>query len=324
MGERGTVSLGRIVIVEDEAKYRNILAETLTSAGYEVKTAADGGAGLVMIRQSVPDAVVLDWILPILDGGALTRAIKSNPALSRVFVIIASARAEGANRAEGIEIGADDYLVKPIEPKELLARLHNGLMMRRLQAELEEKNRELVRLASTDALTELPNRRSFDQTLERELRSAKRYNDPVALVLLDIDEFKSVNDRFGHGVGDEVLKEIGGRLREACRAGDQVARIGGEEFGLILTRTIGEDAMVAAERTRSLISDVAFKTSAGEFGITASLGVVCAGGEIGFSAHDLFRAADEALYHSKDEGRNRVSFSTIRSLRRTRHPGQVG
>src|SRR5260221_13378753 len=113
MGESKTVNMGRIVIVEDEAKYRDILAEALTSKGYEVKTAADGAAGLVLIRQTVPDAVVLDWILPILDGGALTRAIKSDPVLSRVFVIIASARAEGKNRAEGIEIGADDYLVKP-------------------------------------------------------------------------------------------------------------------------------------------------------------------------------------------------------------------
>ena len=318
------MSSGRIVIVEDEAKYREILTETLTSKGYEVKTAADGAAGLVMIRQTIPDAVVLDWVLPILDGGALTRAIKSDPALSRVFVIIASARAEGANRAEGIEIGADDYLVKPIEPKELLARLRNGLMMRRLQAELEDKNRELARLASTDPLTELPNRRSFDQTLERELRGAKRYNDPVSLVLLDIDKFKSVNDHFGHGVGDEVLKEIGNRLREACRAGDQVARIGGEEFALILTRTSGEGAVFAAERTRSLISDAAFVTSAGDLCITASLGAACAGGEIGFDAHDLYKAADEALYNSKDAGRNRVSLSSVRSLRRTRQPEKPG
>ena len=220
------MSAGRIVIVEDEAKYRDLLAEALAADGYEVESAADGAAGLVLIRRTIPDAVVLDWVLPILDGGALTRAIKGDPALARVFVIITSARGAGVNRAEGIEIGADDYLVKPIEPKELLAKLRNGLTMRRLRAELEEKNRELARLASTDTLTELPNRRSFDHTLERELRGAKRYSDAVSLVLLDLDEFKSVNDRFGHGVGDEVLKEIGVRLRDACRAGDQVARIG--------------------------------------------------------------------------------------------------
>jgi diguanylate cyclase (GGDEF)-like protein len=310
------VSSGRIVIVEDDAKYRDLLEATLAANGFDVSTAADGAAGLVLIRQTIPDAVVLDWVLPILDGGALTRAIKSDPTLSRVFVIIASARAEGINRAEGIEIGADDYLVKPIEPKELLARLRNGLMMRRLQAELEEKNRELARLASTDPLTELPNRRSFDHTIARELRGAKRYDDPVSLVLLDIDEFKSVNDRFGHGVGDEVLKEVGNRLREACRAGDQVARIGGEEFALILTRTGGEGAAAAAERTRSLISDSTFRTSAGDLTITVSLGVACAGGAIGFDAQDLFKASDEALYRSKDGGRNRVSLASGHSLHR--------
>ncbi|MGH9441447.1 MAG: GGDEF domain-containing response regulator [Thermoanaerobaculia bacterium] len=311
------MSAGRIVIVEDEAKYRDALTDALTFHGYEVESAADGAAGLVLIRRTVPDAVVLDWILPILDGGALTRAIKGDPALSRVFVLIASARAEGANRAEGIEIGADDYLAKPVETKELLARLRNGLTMRRLQAELEEKNRELARLAATDALTELPNRRSFDQTLARELRGAKRYADDVSLVLLDIDLFKAVNDRYGHGVGDEVLKEIGNRLREACRAGDHVARVGGEEFALILTRTSAEGAVAAAERTRALISEPAIRTFAGDLVITASLGVACAGGEIGFDARDLFRAADDALYRSKDEGRARVTLSRAPSLRRT-------
>ena len=308
---------GRIVIVEDEAKHRDLLAETLTSSGYEVQSAADGAAGLVLIRRTVPDAVVLDWMLPVLDGGALTRAIKEDPALSRVFVIIASARAQGLDRAAGIEIGADDYLVKPIEPKELLARLRGGLTMRRLQSELEEKNRELARLASTDPLTELPNRRSFDHTLERELRGAKRYDDPVSLVLLDLDEFKSINDRFGHHVGDEVLKEVGVRLRDACRAGDQVARIGGEEFALILTRTDEYGAKAAAERTRTLVSETPFATSAGELAVTASLGIACAGGTIGFDARDLFRAADEALYRSKGEGRNRVSIASSRRPRAT-------
>ena len=313
------MSAGRIVIVEDEAKYRDLLTEALAADGYEVESAADGAAGLVLIRRTVPDAVVLDWVLPILDGGALTRAIKGDPALARVFVIITSARGAGVNRAEGIEIGADDYLVKPIEPKELLAKLRNGLTMRRLRAELEEKNRELARLASTDTLTELPNRRSFDHTLERELRGAKRYSDAVSLVLLDLDEFKSVNDRFGHGVGDEVLKEIGVRLRDACRAGDQVARIGGEEFALTLTRTDEYGAKAAAERTRLLVSETPFATSAGQLAITASLGIACAGGAIGYEARDLFKAADEALYQSKGEGRNRVSVASS-SSRRTRAP----
>jgi diguanylate cyclase (GGDEF)-like protein len=311
------------VIVEDEAKYRNILEETLTSQGYEVKTACDGAAGLVLIRNIVPDAVLLDWILPVLDGGALTRAIKSDPALKHVFVIIATARGEGSMRAEGIEIGADDYLVKPIEPKELLARLHNGLTMRRLQTELEEKNRELARLASTDALTELPNRRSFNRELVRALQGARRHNDPVALVLLDLDEFKAINDRHGHDVGDEVLREVGRRLRDACRAGDQVARIGGEEFALVLTRTGETGALAAAERTRLLISEQEFSTSAGNLGITASLGVAGAGGEIGFDERELFKAADEALYCAKAEGRNRVSFSKSRSSRRTRIPDEI-
>jgi diguanylate cyclase (GGDEF)-like protein len=298
----------RVAVVEDDPNYREVLAGALARAGYEVQSAPDGAAGLVLIRKWVPDAVLLDWILPILDGGALTRAIKSDPALARVLVIIASARGDGPMRAEGIEIGADDYLVKPVDIGELLARLHSGLTLRRLQAELEDKNRELARLAATDPLTGLPNRRSFDANLEREIVGARRYDDALSLVLLDIDEFKGFNDRFGHDVGDEVLREVGRRLREACRAGDTVARIGGEEFALILTRTASVGAMTAAERTRVLISDGPVSTSAGELDVTVSVGVACAGAGIGFDAQKLYRSADEALYDAKRDGRNRVSL----------------
>jgi len=314
------MSAGRIAVVEDEASYRDLLTRLLTDAGYEVRSASDGAAGLVLVRQWAPDAAVVDWLLPTLDGGAVTRAIKADPALARIFVIIASARGEGLMRAEGIEIGADDYLVKPIEPKELMARLRNGLMLRRLQAELEEKNRELARLAATDPLTELPNRRSFDRNLEREIQGARRHDDPLALILLDIDEFKSINDRFGHDVGDEVLREIATRLRDACRAGDTVARIGGEEFGLIVTRTTGGGAMAVAERTRALVADRPFSTSAGPLPITVSGGVAAAGGAVGFLPQPLFRAADEALYASKVGGRNRVTLAGAPGGRRPSSP----
>ena len=304
------MSLGRVVVVEDEAGYREQLVGALSEAGYEVRSASDGAAGLVLLRQWPPDAVLVDWVLPVLDGGSLTRAIKSDPMLARTFVIIASARGEGAMRAEGFEIGADDYLVKPIEPRELLARLRNGLMLRRLQAELEEKNRELARLAATDFLTALPNRRSFDATLERELRSAARHGDPVALILLDVAEFKPVNDRFGHDVGDELLREIAARLRGACRAEDTVSRIGGEEFALIVTRTTGERAVAVAERARALVSGRPFASPAGALAITVSAGVAAAGGALGFDPQEIFRAADAALYASKEQGRNRVTLRT--------------
>jgi PleD family two-component response regulator len=298
------VSAGRVAVVEDEPAYRELLSRALAEAGFEVKSAADGAAGLVLLRQWVPDAALVDWVLPVLDGGTLTRAIKSDPALSRIFVIIATARGEGAMRAEGIELGADDYLVKPIDPRELLARLRNGLLLRRLQAELEEKNRELARLAATDSLTVLPNRRSFDVNLERELKSARRHDDPVALILIDVDEFKSVNDRYGHDVGDEVLREIARRLRDACRAGD----------------TAGEGAAAVAERTRALIADRPFGTSSGALAITVSAGVTAAGGAVGFDPQEVFRAADGALYASKTQGRNRVTLRQERAPRRPSSP----
>jgi diguanylate cyclase (GGDEF)-like protein len=316
MNEKLSVRPGRVAIVEDEPSYRDLLAEAVAGGGFEVRTASDGAAGLVLVRQWMPDAVLLDWVLPILDGGAVTRAIKSDPALARVFVIIASARGEGAMRAEGIEIGADDYLVKPVEPKELLARLRNGLMLRRLQAELEEKNRELALLAATDPLTSLLNRRSFDRNLDREMTGARRYGEPLSLAILDVDEFKGVNDRFGHDVGDEVLREIALRLTDACRAGDSVARIGGEEFGLTLPRTSPEGARAAAERSRALIAGRPIRTSSRELAVTVSVGVATVGEEIRFDVSELFRAADEALYASKRAGRNRVTATSVRPTRR--------
>ncbi len=309
---------GKIVVVEDEASYREILAETLTAQGYEVKTAADGPAGLLLIRRWVPDAVVLDWVLPVMDGGAVTRAIKADEGLRHLFVIIASARGEGLMRAEGLEIGADDYLVKPIEAKELLARLRNGLKMRQLQSELELKNRELELLTVTDPLTGLPNRRAFDKGLHRELQRAQRFEDPFALAILDIDRFKAINDTYGHEVGDDVLRQTARRLREICRAGDEVARIGGEEFGLILPRTGVAEAMSVTERMRGSVSNKPFATSEGQISVTLSVGAACAGGEIGYDEHELFKSADEALYRSKTEGRNRVTLSTTRSVRKTR------
>lgn len=309
---------GKIVVVEDEASYREVLSQTLASNGYEVKTASDGASGLVLIRRWSPDAVVLDWVLPVMDGGTLTRTIKSDPALKRVFVIIASARGEGLMRAEGIEIGADDYLVKPIETKELLARLRNGLLMKRLQMELEDKNRELEQLTVTDPLTSLPNRRAFDKGLQRELLRAHRYGDPLVLGILDIDKFKVINDTYGHEIGDEVLREIGRRLHGALPDGDEIARIGGEEFGLILPRTATSDALELAEQVRRVIGETPFSTSEGELEVTVSIGAACAGGEIGYDEHELFKSADEALYRSKSGGRNRVTVSTTKSTRKTR------
>ncbi|HET7452127.1 MAG TPA: diguanylate cyclase [Thermoanaerobaculia bacterium] len=303
-------NLGRIVVVEDDTTYRDHLVATLIARGYEVRSAADGAAGLALVRQWVPDAALLDWILPIIDGGALTRAIKSDPALERVFVIIASARGEAPMRTEGIELGADDYLVKPVDAAELFARLRNGLTLRRLQAELEEKNRELAQLAATDPLTGLPNRRAFDVNLQREVEGARRHGDALSLVLLDVDEFKPVNDRFGHDVGDEVLREIGRRLRLSCRTGDTVARIGGEEFALILTRTGGEGAVSVAERTRAAISGSPAATSVGALSVTVSAGIASAGGPIAFDPQELYRAADDALYEAKRAGRNRVSMAS--------------
>jgi diguanylate cyclase (GGDEF)-like protein len=218
--------------------------------------------------------------------------------------------ADDTNRkVEILERGAADYVTKPFHPRELLARVRTLCRQRVLQEELEIANLKLYELSCTDALTAVFNRRHFNSTLEAEVSRHQRYGTPVSLILVDVDHFKSVNDRFGHTVGDAVLREIADTLRLVVRKADVVARYGGEELAVILSNTGEAGAVILAERLRSAIERLEHHDHEGHpFRTTASFGVAALEqGETGISTEALLGRADEALYVSKKTGRNRVA-----------------
>ncbi|MFN7989583.1 MAG: diguanylate cyclase [Thermoanaerobaculia bacterium] len=297
----------RVLVVDDDPFSRRLLEQVLLSAGYAVEVAGDGQEALGKVRAQRPDVVVTDWQMPVMDGLTLCRILKGTEETRFTHVIMLSARGETESKVAGLETGADDYLVKPVEPVELAARVRVGLRLQRALFDLAAKNEILEKLALTDPLTGLANRRAFQEALEAEVSRVARHGRPASLLYVDLDHFKRVNDTHGHAVGDEILEGFAQVLKRACRKGDLGARIGGEEFGVILPTTGGLPAALVAERIRRA-------TEARPLGrtvavpLTVSVGVASTEDPPGPpDAADLLRRADAALYRAKAEGRNRVA-----------------
>jgi diguanylate cyclase (GGDEF)-like protein len=266
----------------------------------------------------MPDLVLLDVVMPDIDGFAVCRWLKMNAATRHIPVIMLTVRAALADRVEGLHLGADDYLAKPFQDEELEARIFAALRIKATHTELRDRNQQLESmlhhveaLAVTDALTGLFNRRRFADVLKREFAVTKRYRNTLSCLLLDLDHFKSVNDRFGHDAGDQVLKEVARRISESLREVDLAARFGGEEFAVLLPHTSKKDAAVVAARLLTKVRRQEFKFGSEIVRITVSIG--CSGNTdvVSDNAEDLVKAADLALYEAKHQGRDRfVIFDT--------------
>ena len=298
-------SLTRVLVVEDDPAYRQLHSELLRSAGYIVEVAEDGQAGLERVLASRPDVVLTDWVMPKMDGVTLCRLIKGNEELRSTYVIILSTRGETVAKVTGLDFGADEYLVKPIDPNELQARVRSGLRLRRALSELATKNELLERLALTDPLTGLANRRAFDESLTAEILRSFRQCQPLSLLYLDLDRFKDVNDRFGHAVGDEILAGFADLLRRHGRRIDLAARIGGEEFAVLLPHTGRVHALLVAERIRKALESVPLGRTH-SVPTTVSIGAALFQGKSEQDGAAFVKEADSALYRAKAEGRNRV------------------
>jgi two-component system, cell cycle response regulator len=297
----------RVLVVDDDPLSRRLLEQVLLSAGYAVETAENGQEALGNVRTHRPEVVVTDWQMPVMDGMSLCRILKATEETRFIHVIILSARGETEAKVAGLETGADDYLVKPVEPVELAARVKVGLRLQKALSELAAKNEILEKLALTDALTGLANRRAFLEALEAELARVDRHGRPASLLFADLDHFKRVNDAHGHAVGDEVLAGFSQVLRQGCRRGDLAARIGGEEFGVLLPMTGRLPAALVAERIRRATEARPLGRSA-PVPLTVSIGVASTEDSPGpLEAVELLRRADAALYRAKGEGRNRVA-----------------
>lgn len=302
---RGTdrVRVATVLIVDDSSTVRRILRRDLEAAGYRVTEAADGEQGLVSCRSDRPDLVLLDVDMPVLDGLATMEQMQLDPHLRWLPVLFLTARIAGSEVARGLDMGAHDYLKKPCDAAELIARVSTALRLASRHDELQRRARELDALSTTDALTGLGNRRYLEQVVEGML--ARRGPPAVAgLVVVDIDHFKLVNDSEGHLVGDAVLATVAARMRHATLSAETLVRWGGEEF-VVLALDLDRFAVAAlAERLR-----VAVSVTPMAVGTTQPIPVtVSLGGSVGGLAdmRQLVATADRALYEAKKAGRNRV------------------
>lgn len=304
-----------VMVVEDNPIARKYLARKLENAGYQVTCADDGKKALELFDRHFYPIVLTDWMMPEMNGLELCQAIRNRKNEGYVFIILLTARDSKEDIIAGLEAGADDYLVKPGNHAELIARLHSGERILDLEKNLKDANEEIKRLSITDPLTGCFNRGYMSKKLEQEFKRGRRYQHPLSLIFCDIDHFKRINDTFGHQAGDEILKEFSHCLMDNIRIDlDWLTRYGGEEFLIVLPETEPEGAWKVAERIREVVAEKEIFWHHERVPITASFGVTGIdrsynGNEL--SPEILIRSADDALYQSKHEGRNRVSIKRI-------------
>lgn len=299
-----------IVIAEDDRVTREYVAGLLRGHGHEV-TAVDSGSKAIEAYHSRSDVglILLDVIMEGVSGIDACRMLKAaaNQAGHFLPVLLLTARTDIDSRVEGLRIGADDYICKPFDERELIARVEGMLRIRQMHEDVNTARERLERLAIRDELTGLYNYRYLQSRLTEEFKRAERYREPLSCAMLDIDHFKTFNDRFGHDVGDRVLRETASRLMGAVREVDVVARYGGEEFLLVLPSTHLAGALTVADRVwrsvRRSLFDIGTKD--GER-ITISIGVALYPSRGVATRDELLKAADRALYRAKDDGRDRI------------------
>ena len=302
-----------ILVADDEPINRSLIKRRLERDGYRVLTAENGREAVEMARESLPDLVILDVMMPEMDGLEACRLIKQDKATHDLPVIFLSARDETEMKVNGLGLGANDYISKPFKAEELMARVSVSIRLKRerdqLRASAEEAkaNAEIAyEQAMTDALTGLLNRYGLQRSLQREQSEARRYHRPLSCVLIDLDHFKHINDTYGHTAGDIALQQIAVILTKAVRGSDMVFRYGGEEFLVLLPETNLEGAAALAEKIRQAADSQLFGDGH-VFPLTLSAGVSSLAEQE--SGHDMIARADMALYDAKSHGRNRIEKS---------------
>lgn len=301
----------KVLIADDSAPSRTLLKAALLRWGYEVMTAEDGAqAWEILAADNPPPLAILDWVMPSLTGPEVCRRVRETRREPYTYLLLLTSKHTKDEIVEGMDAGADDYVVKPWDEHELKVRLRAGKRIIDLQSDLLLAREELRERANKDLLTMLPNRAAIDDVLEQEFARCRRDACTVGIILLDIDHFKKINDTYGHFAGDAVLRETAANLRSNIRTYDQVGRYGGEEFLIVLPHCDMEQATLQAERLRSMLQSRSTMIEGVELRVTASFGVTVSDGQTG--TPDLFvRVADEALYKAKAEGRNRVCTLTL-------------
>lgn len=297
-----------LLIIDDSALVRLLIREAVEPSALFATflEAANGEEGIALLRHSPVDVVLCDLEMPGMDGLELLAQMNSDETLREIPVILLTGNESQAEKIRCLGEGASDYVTKPFHGGELVARIRVQLKIKTLQDSLRESNRQLERLSTTDALTGLANRRAFMDRLQMVLEQDHRLNQSVSLIMIDLDHFKEVNDTYGHPGGDQVLREVATILGLLMRPYDLAARLGGEEFALILPETDHSGACAVAERLRAEVAHHSFAPPAAAARVTVSLGVATLPAIGRATVEQLIRNADVALYRAKKQGRNRV------------------
>ncbi len=291
----------KIFIVEDNKKDLQFLQAALAKEKYAVIHAPDGKTAFEMLEKNRPDIVILDLLLPGMDGFEICKILRSEERFLSIPILFFTSAVNMDNKLLGLRLGAADFLDKGCDKRELLLRIKNLLRYKK-------QYDEMVKLSVIDSLTHVYNRRYFQHRLMDEFERGRRYDREFCCVIIDVDHFKDVNDTYGHPVGDDVLRHVAAILRRNIRAADVLCRYGGDEFGLVLPETNFPGAFVTAERVRRIVEKTVFNKSDNPISITLSVGIssLIEGGALGMD--ELVTQADVALYQAKRGGRNQISF----------------
>jgi two-component system, cell cycle response regulator len=314
----------KVLIVDDSAVYRKLLEQTLADRQYVLIFATNGHEAMHRIAEHHPDLVIVDWMMPDLTGLEVCEHIRSKPDSADSaysYIIVLTGKSEKQNVVAGLGAGADDYLTKPFDKDELIARVAVGHRVIQLHREVEAKNALLQELALTDMLTGLPNRRAIEEWAARQLSGAVRHGFSFHVVMSDIDHFKLVNDTHGHDAGDFVLRKFAQMLKTNCRSSDICGRMGGEEFLLAFSHSSDENALLFTERLRAQLEAALFVFNGQVRPVTASFGIAGLQTANGLDFSSLVSRADSALYLAKRGGRNRVEIApTVSEALAVRQP----
>ena len=301
-----------ILLVEDNKTQAGVIKAYLVKSGYQVVCVGDGMSAFKAAKTNTVDLILLDRILPDMDGSEVCRWLKLDQSTRDIPIIMLTSKGAMSDKISGLESGADDYLPKPFDESELNVRIFAHLRVKTHQDELKQKNRQLEDmltrveiLAIMDPLTSLYNRRRFESIFTNEFKRAMRYQLPLSCMMIDIDHFKLINDAHGHQEGDTVLKEMARIIQTTIREVDTPARWGGEEFVVLSTNTSKEKALLAAERLRKAVAGYEF-TRTNTRKATISIGVAGIPDPSIDSQDKMIHAADLAMYEAKKNGRNRV------------------
>lgn len=296
----------KLLLVEDDEDYRQLVEKKLLSSGYDVISAGNGIEALEALKTNDIRLLITDWAMPQMSGRDLIKSIRSDGEKPYVYIIVLSAYSTVEDIVRGIDVGADDYLTKPFNLVELDARIKIGERIIDLESRLQNSIAEQAHMAQIDHLTKVFNRRYLFDIGQQIFEQGRRYKHRMALLMIDIDRFKLVNDAYGHDVGDEVLVQISKRFAKSIRNVDILGRQGGEEFIVLMPESSASGAHRVAERLRASLSGVPIKSSGPTISLTVSIGIAIQETATP-DLQALMKKADIALFRAKKAGRNRIS-----------------